>query len=153
MRDAKEILRRIEDVKVADMFGFEQEPLVDALPFASATAFLKEGVTEAQWLEGATLTDEAVRKAAVDYLDFAWSKALDHRGLSASRSVSKMRSYLWLLGLNVARFDGAAYAQYGAPQLRVATEELAQPIPNDPALVRMMDGESCGADYECGCGG
>jgi hypothetical protein len=150
MRTQEEILARLREVSKEDFFGFSQEVLLGALDFEHAKPFLKEGVTPDQWAPA--LTEEALKKDALNYLTFAWGKAEDHRGISASRSVDKMTQYCWLLGYDVKSIEEAGYAQYGCPKLKAAAELLGAPLPTEPALVRMMDGEPCGASYECGCG-
>lgn len=76
-------------------------------------------------------------EAAVDYLKFAFGKAENHRGLSASRSVDRIGEYLWLLGLDTDAFEAAEYAQYGVPKLKVAADRLGVPFPESPRLVNM----------------
>lgn len=150
MRTQDEIVARIKEVKKNDVFGFSQEVLLGSLDFEHAKPFLTDGVTAEQWTPD--LTDDDVKKEALDYLTFAWGKAEDHRGISASRSVDKMTQFCWLLGHDVKAIDDAEYAQYGCPKLKVAAELLGAPLPTDPALVRMINGVPCGSGYECGCG-
>lgn len=150
MRNQEEIVERIKAAAPGDMFGFSRDVLLCALDFEHAKPFLKREATAEQWT--ALLTDRDVTKAALEYLNFAWGKAEDHRGLSAGRSVEKMTEYCWLLGHDVKPIEEAGYAQYGAPKLKVVAGLLGAPVPTSKALVNMMNGEPCGADYECGCG-
>lgn len=123
MRTTDEILARISDIRSRDLFGFEQSDLINALPFEQAKPFLKEGVTADQWAE-AQEKDPLAR--AREYMAFAWNKANNCRGISATRSVSHFQSWLWLAGSD--DFDDIAEAEYqfyGKPVLVVAAEALA----------------------------
>lgn len=148
MKTQEEILLLLQQSK-NDFFGFAAEVLVGSLAFEHAKPFLKEGTPPEEW--SPALTDETVRKAALAYLAFAWGKAEDHRGLSASRSVKKMTAYCWLLGYDVTRIDAAGYAMYGCPKLKVVAQLLEQPLPTNPALVNMMEGHPCEPHCEQGC--
>lgn len=69
-----------------------------------------------------------------DYMSFAWEKAYDHRGLSASRSLYKMQAWLWLLGddeLLVFAEDADNYVPYGTPILRKISEKYDFYIPGE----------------------
>lgn len=122
MRTQQEILDRIEEVKASDFFGATRGDLIEALEFENAKPFLKEGVTAGEW----TWNDaQGVRKAAIEYMEFAWGKANDCRGLSASRSVDHYRAWMWLLGSD--EFEKLAddeYEFYGQPVLVIAATAL-----------------------------
>lgn len=99
------------------------------------------------------LTEEFVLMQAKNYLEFAFGKAIDHRGISAGRSVQKMREYAWLLGHDDAvKFaeDESNYANYGVPILKVIAKALGVPLP--PAIEKWEDGMSCRPGCEEGCG-
>lgn len=154
MKTQQEIAARARAVQPNDIFGFATGVLVFSLDFENAKEFLKPDATADEWPKGDARTETAIRKEAIEYLDFAWGKAKDHRGLSASRSVTKMVEYLWLLGLDEAsqHVAEAPYSKYGCPGLKVASLALGMPVPTDPMLVRMMDGYSCTEDCDMGCG-
>jgi len=153
MRTQEEIVERMTQIKKDDIFGFRTEVLVMCLDFEHAKPYLKDGTTKDQW-EETVCTDETVRAMAIKYLDFAWGKALDHRGLSAGRSTEKMTEFCWLLGLDetVKKIGEAEHAQYGCPKLKEAALGLGVALPTDLALVRMMDGLYCVEGCEEGCG-
>src|SRR5512135_3508706 len=95
MRTQQEIIDRISYISKRDFFGFESTDLMCALDFENAKPFLKDEpkVTKEQWEspeeDGTTSrTDGGVRKQIVDYLVFAFGKALDHRGPSSSAMTS-----------------------------------------------------------------
>lgn len=134
------------------MFGFDVEVLARALTFeqAQGAGILKEDATDDGWGEPFA-DDDAVRAAAVDYLQFAFGKAQDHRGLSASRSVDKMTEFLWLLNIDTTPVGEASFQNYGVPQLKVVAGLLDVPFPTDADLVRMADGLPCRPECDEGC--
>lgn len=162
MKTQTEILEKMHALETSDFFGFEREVLLEALEFEHAKAFLKEGATHEAWdsrthgtrevitLGTGPLKGDLLRAVALDYLEFAWGKALDHRGISADRSVRKMTAFLWLMGLDSKAIEDAPHAMYGCPGLKVASEQLGVPLPVDPMLILMMNGEPCSPGCE-GC--
>jgi hypothetical protein len=154
MRTQQEIAARIREVQPHDFFGFSTAVLVFNLDFENAKEFLKPDATPDDWPPPDARTEAAIRKEAVEYLDFAWDKAKNHRGISASRSIQKMTEYLWLLGLDDASHAvrEAPHRNYGAPGLKVAAMALGLPLPTDAELVRMMDSLPCREDCNEGCG-
>lgn len=114
MRTQDEILERIEAVTKMDWMGTQRTDLVGALTFESAKPFLKDGVSEDDWTAN---TDDDIRKEAIDYMNFAWDKAINCRGLSAGRSMEHYMSWLWLLNDNDLWCDLDNYNHYGKPQL------------------------------------
>lgn len=163
MRTQDEIVARLKEDTRADLFGFAQTVLLDALDFEHARPFLKEGVTPEQWnvkreadgfgreLQFPLLREEDLKAAALDYLKFAWSKARDHRSISAERSVTKLFEFCWLLGLDTEKVKAAEYQNYGCPMLKVISELLEAPLPTDAGLQRMMQGKACTDECEYGC--
>lgn len=117
-RSPAEILARAQ--ASTDMFGWAQEVLVPYLDFETAQPLLNEGVTPEQWSEFAR--DQAtVGDAARTYYEFALGKIADERGISAERSVMKLREFAWLMGRDdvVEAMDEAPYPNYGAPKVAV----------------------------------
>lgn len=137
--------------KAGDFFGFGHEVLVSCLDFEHAKPFLKADMTADGWHP--LLGREKVLTEMKRYLDFAWGKAEDHRGLSAGRSVVKLTTFAWVLGMDslIKEIDAAPYAYYGCPKLRVVAMALGEPLPTAPSLQRMMNGEPCSPACE-GCG-
>lgn len=148
MRTIEEVRARYNDPKrqQGDMFGFSSEVLGVHIP---------EG-----WQEGHhdkvkdhPLTEEYVRGEAIKYLEFAFGKALDHRGISASRSVQKLREYAWLLCMDEAvafADNGDNYANYGVPVLKHMARAFGVPLP--PEIEAWEDGAMCNPHCEEGCG-
>lgn len=117
-RTAEEIVERVSSLADDDFFGFETHDLIVRLPFEHAKEFLKEGAVEADWTPAASLLASDI----VSYLPFAWDKASNCRGLSASRSVSHFRAWLWLDGHAPEVMDLVEYHLYGKPHLVLISE-------------------------------
>lgn len=145
-----------EQQKADDMFGFMLTVLLEYLPFGLAHPYLKPEASMLDWNAKVTpFTEEQVTADALKYMDFAWGKVLDHRGLSAGRSVQKLRMYCYLLGeddLTVLCVDESKYPMYGAPILHAICTTLGWPIPPDDAIIRMAQGKACHDDCHEGCG-
>jgi hypothetical protein len=155
-RTQDEILQRITAVADDDFLGWRRQVLIEALDYEHARGYLPD-TTADQW---AGLRTADVEQAAREYLTFAIGKIVDHRGISASRSVDKLTEMAWLLGRDdvVAAMDAADYPQYGAPKVRAFAEGMGWPWPGDvgerdaAALARMVDGLPCEPDCGEGCG-
>lgn len=133
-----------------DFFGFRREVLIGALPFDLARPWLKDDATPEEW--SPLLNEEDRITGAREYLDFAWGKARDHRGISAGRSIQKMATWAWILGNEdlAGADDRDDYAMYGAPILADFSRWLGVPIPEGEDIARMVEGLPCGPDCE-GC--
>ena len=156
MRTQDEILERILDRKGSDFLGFECEVLYTYLTYDNVLQFLKEDhvLERDDWTDG--LGDSAVFKELKGYMEFALGKAYNHRGISAGRSISKMTSYLWLLGNDdlFDKFLNAGYAQYGVPQLMVVCEAFDMDVPDymQDEIANMAQGDPCEPGCDEGCG-
>lgn len=115
---------------------FGMDPLFGIIPLKLAKPYLKEEAYnkyesgEDTW---ETLTFEQVVKEFLEYMAFAWGKAFDKRGLSASRSIIKLSAWLWLLGrddLVQIIDDDDRYNPYGAPALIDVCTELNIKVPD-----------------------
>lgn len=152
MKTYEEMVERVREKK-DDMMDFTAEVIVPYLPFKYAKEFLKPEVKESDW-EPDILTREVVLSEMREYMVFAWDKATGHRGLSASRSVSKVSTWAWLLGddeLHNFAEDNENYAQYGVPILKKFCEHYEFKMPDGEDIGRMAKGEPCHAECE-GCG-
>ena len=154
-RTDAEILARKEVAAEEDPFGFRFEVLLNSLSYDAVKPILKPGVGPEDWTPD--LTVEAVTESARTYLTFGIGKIIDHRGVSAWRTVAKLREFAWLLGRDdvVTLMDDTAFAQYGAPKVKAFAVAMdwadLWPTDNDD-LDRMSRGLRCNADYACGCG-
>lgn len=119
-RTQEEILKRIDEVKENDAFGYQTTDLLEYLEFESAKKFLTPDVTKDEWKQ----QENTPREVMIDYMDFAWQKANDKRGLSASRSMEHYTSWLWLDGDEELYKTLENYEFYGKPQLVKICEYL-----------------------------
>lgn len=112
-RTQEEILKRIDEIKDEDFFGFQSEDLLAFLTYENVKPWLKEGVKEDEWKQ---LTDPVDR--IKDYIPFAWEKANNCRGLSAGRSIEHMKAWVWLDGnADLLKQLEQDYQYYGKPHL------------------------------------
>lgn len=150
-RTPDEIAERIKaaEASLSDPMGWRCEVLTEALPFEYAQAYLLPGVTPEQWAEA-----QANHQDAESYYAFALTKMTNHRGLSASRSVDKLREYAWLAGRDdvVAAMDAAPYEQYGAPQVKAYADGMGFAWPGTDDLNNMAAGLPCTPGCVNGCG-
>jgi hypothetical protein len=152
VRTQDEIRARFDFVRESgdDLFGFRQEALADAIDYEHVKDLLKADSGPGDWPE----PDVATK--AREYLSFAIGKAVGHRGMSAHRSIEKLREWLWCLDDRdlIARFDAAPHPQYGAPKLAVlAAAWQVEPVEYErEAFARMTAGEHCRPDCKAGCG-
>jgi hypothetical protein len=93
MRTIDEIIEYYRQESKNDPLGFEGQALLPFLSAEQAREFLQEGADLSEWQQS-PLMFESIVKQMREYMDFAWDKVLDHRGISASRSVSKMQAWL-----------------------------------------------------------
>lgn len=152
MRTCEEIVKRCKNSK--SIFGYDIEVLIQYLTFEQAKPLLKPEATSEGWTDVKPLNRETVLNDMREYMDFAWGKVINHRGISADRSVTKFKAWVWLLGDDdvLAKMKLADYAQYGAPILKIVCEQYGFPVPEDESIQRMMHGESCEPGCSMGCG-
>ena len=127
MRSDKEILDRIIVVDPRDHYGAEVGDLVEALSWKTAMekGFLKKTCTEEYWeFECRLRNDVEVLNEMLRYMDFAWGKANNCRGLSAERSLHHYSAWLWFLGYDNASEQVRHYDFYGKDRLRAICEYL-----------------------------
>lgn len=152
------IVQTVRDQEDSDMFGFRTSILIGYLDFEHAQRFIKEGFAPVDW-SGAYPSPEKVLYDAKQYMGFAWSKALDHRGLSAGRSIDHY--WAWGYMLDDAEVqdwcEHGEYAMYGAPILtdicrKYGWERLYGDFPMDTYHAeradRMAQGKRCSDDCE-----
>lgn len=135
-RTSEEILERIENND--DIFGFATQVLIDYLPWEHSKSFYKDefvaSVENGQNKAPSPPELETKVQAFVDYMKFAWEKATNQRGLSASRSIQKLGAHLWALGrqdLYDILYDERLYAPYGAPALVKVCDEMGIDVPEN----------------------
>lgn len=126
MRTQEEIVARINDQASEDFLGTQRSELLSRLDWSHAKEFLKPDLQEEKWGPlPLSREDHEVRRSALEYLEFAWGKANDCRGLSAQRSIDHYRAWFWLLGDEEMMAElGKGHAMYGKPQLVKISEKL-----------------------------
>lgn len=153
-RTQDEILARFRAIADDDWMGFRREVVTDAMTLETlCAAYPDHDPAKIAKAWEPTDTEDHARQ----YLTLAIGKILDHRGISATRSVSKLGEYAWLLGRDdvVEAMHAADYAQYGAPKVKAFAEGMGWPWPGDlddedaAALARMAEGKHCEPE---GCG-
>lgn len=149
-RTQDEILARYRAAN--DFLGFAGEVLVESMTADTIRQINPDAVLPADWMPN---TVQELEVAAREYLEFAVGKIAAHRGLSAERSVIKLREFAWLLGRDdvVAAMDAAGYPQYGAPKVQAFAAGMGWSFGGDyePELSRMARGWPCVADCCEGC--
>lgn len=124
MRTQEEILQRFNNRKNDDMLGFEVNVYLSYLDYDHVKPFLKEGTTEVGWTPNPT-DKESIKKQMIDYLEFAWGKANNCRGISANRSIMHYQAWFWMIGEDeIADHLMDDYKYYGKPQLETICEYL-----------------------------
>lgn len=91
------------------------------LPYQRMKEILGNALAESEWTHLAR-DEAAVKDRMRRYMDFAWDKANNQRGLSAQRSIVHMSTWLWLLGRDAAAEQIHEYDMYGKPRLRAISE-------------------------------
>lgn len=99
LTELNEVINFIKTNRADMLFSFHLDPLVPFLtyPMAKESGFFKDDLVESYLPTTKEYTRENVLADMRDYLAFAYEKALDQRGLSASRSVQKMATWLYML--------------------------------------------------------
>jgi hypothetical protein len=161
VRTQEEIVKKIKSIEGKDLFGFQTDDLLESLDFDHAKQFLKEEATADKW-QNKIPSHEEITRTIIDYLPFAFSKAIDHRGISAARSIEHMKAWLWLLGndeLLAFAENEDNYQNYGAPILMEIADALGVKIELDEEDLKifeaMANGEicpACSTGNQCGCG-
>lgn len=105
-------------------FDFAPEVIMDFLEVDNLREFTRP---DADLSDFKTVSFEEGVQDFLDYLVFAWGKALDERGISAGRSLQKLSAWLNLYGrseLSEILNDPSLYNPYGAPALLKVSREL-----------------------------
>jgi hypothetical protein len=147
VRSFEEIVAKVQETR-GEIFSFHAEVLVPFLPFDIAKQFLVADAKAENWKPTPFDRETVLGEMRTYMAEYGWPKATEHRGLSASRTVDKMRAWSWLLGDDkaVELCDGD-YAPYGAPILKALSDYFGFPVPDSDGAKRMAAGEAC--DPEC----
>lgn len=117
-RTQEEIVAKIAEVKSRDWMGTITSDLLEFLDYDHAKPYLKEEVTADKWKEIID-TVKAPAEQIKEYMEFAWEKANNYRGISAGRSLEHMYAWLWLDGQDEFLADNRLddYEFYGKDHL------------------------------------
>lgn len=133
MKTVEQIKQKINEGFENDFLGFGISDIIYALSFEDAVEYLTEDfkskeTAKEEWEADSYKTDEAVKKAMLDYLPFAWEKCRDERGLSADRSIQHFIAWAWLIDdefcNEIERMYNENYSPYGRPILEYIGERL-----------------------------
>lgn len=150
-RTVEEIRAQFEVLKNQDPLGMTHGDLVVYLPEAWTNGTISDEYKKDHQLE-APPTPEAALAMAREYLGFAFEKAINHRGLSANRSVNHLINWAFLArrdDLYEFAVNEDNYRCYGVPILKHFAGELGFPIP--PEAEAWQDGEPCQPGCQSGC--
>jgi hypothetical protein len=98
MRTPDEIVARIIARRLRDPLGFEINEYVLALDYEHARAFIRPETVAKDWGAPSYQSDEVVLERMQTYVDFAYEKINDERGISAHRSIGHYIAWLYLVG-------------------------------------------------------
>lgn len=117
------IVQRIEKILAdqSDFLGKRTECLVYALDYEHAKPWLREDVGPEEW-EGPIEPVPAAR----NYLEFAVSKIMGERGISAGRNTDAYGEWVWLAYGDeaFAEYEAIDYGWYGRGQVGWAADKL-----------------------------
>ena len=121
MRSQQEIVARIKERQDDDFLGFETGDYFCRLEVKNAKPFCKDDADMSDW-EQSPADRESILAEMKDYLEFAWGKDNDERGISACRSISHYIAWSWLAGdtefsAELDRMYENNYTHYGKPIL------------------------------------
>lgn len=128
MKTQEQIVERIEELgkNYQDLFGFQRGDLIEYLTFDNAKQFLNDPDNNEDWT-AASQDRDCVVKVIKNYLEFAWDKANNCRGLSADRSIQHFLAWTWLIDddfyKELAESYDINYRYYGKPQLVLVSEK------------------------------
>ncbi len=153
-REDDEIVRYYEKVAKGDVFGIWGTELLLRVPLKDAEKFMKRdhGWTEESWEKSRLKKDhESVVNEMEDFFQFAWEKAVGHRGISANRSIVHYLIWSWLIN------DMELMAYLMNCLLAVAQKyEFLDLMPTNPldyeVFMNMAQGRACVGVCQRGCG-
>lgn len=153
-RSQQAIVERIDQQR-KNFLDFQTEVLINYLDFEHASAYLTDEARSDEWQQSDASNRAFILDEMKNYMiEFGLPKCLGHRGLSAGRTIDKMRAWLWLLEDETTLAyvsDDDHYQNYGAPMLKRICEQYGFEQPADPRFARMAQGLSCVPGCRNGC--
>ena len=131
MKSVDEIKKFMNEVEEEDFLGAMRSDFIDCLPYDDAKEYLLDSVTADEWEKDCMKSDADIIKRIKEYLPFAWGKAYDERGISASRSIQHFRAWFFLLGEDefykkITWMEDNEFAMYGKPILETIENWLRE---------------------------
>jgi hypothetical protein len=119
-RTYEEIVEKAREVVKEDYFGWNLPDYLKYLPYDYAKEFLTEDAKREDWSAVVTAYSiNAVIKEMKSYLEFAFEKAHNERGISANRSMDHYKNWFWLIGEDdMADHIWDDYDNYGLEKLK-----------------------------------
>lgn len=120
----EEIKARFDERRENDWLGFECNEYAACLPAHMLKDVLKDDADTETWDANiVTPTHEHFLNTMKEYMNFAWEKANNCRGISAGRSVAHYAAWIWLSGDRdfadeIDWMIENQYCFYGKPVLR-----------------------------------
>ena len=125
-----EIVQRWKARADNDPLGFEIFEYGACLDADHVRPFMKPDADLTEWKPAYTTAKE-VEERLRGYMDFAWDKANNRRGISANRSIMHAIAWLWLMGGKHREFGAVVeqmfeehYVEYGKAILATICEHL-----------------------------
>ena len=129
----------MERIESAGWLDFAADVLSDYISWKNAKQFYNDeyikSVKSGKEKKPRMITD--IYETAQDFLDymvFGWMKAIDERGISASRTINKLGHWLWLMGREDLKHlinDEDLYNPYGAPALIAVCKKMGISVPKE----------------------
>ena len=131
MKSIDEIKNFMNEVEEDDFLGVMRSDSIECLSYDDAKDYLRDGVTPEEWEKDRIKSDADIIKKIKEYLPFAWGKANDERGISASRSIQHFRAWFFLLGEDefykkITWMEDNDFAMYGKPILETIENWLKE---------------------------
>lgn len=119
----EEVDKRYDERSEGDVLGFEVNEYLIYMSFDKLRTIVKAEMKDDDMREAmATLSRDHMLEVMEKYMEFAWGKANNMRGLSAGRSIEHYIAWTWLAGdaglsaeIEKMALDG--YCYYGKPIL------------------------------------
>ena len=119
----EEIDKRYDERGEGDIIGFETNEYLMYMSFDKVRSIVAESVSDDELRELLKpASREHMLKVMFDYMEFAWGKANDQRGISANRSIEHYVAWVWLAGDaelsdEIDKMAWDEYCYYGKPIL------------------------------------
>ena len=138
LRTQEELKEKFDELRNSThLFSFQIDVLIFYLTFEDTKIYLKEEFLKEieagtkQWLQITTI--ERCIQDFLDYMEFAFGKAENQRGLSACRSIDKLSIWLWIMNredLYSIITNEDLYNPYGAPALIEVCDKMDIKVPD-----------------------